>query len=105
MHRRRRPRLLARAWQPRAGVEAVEQLARGHSLVNQPGVEHADEGRLALIDDQMPGDALLLGDVAVTIGGTTTDEVSVARFLQFAAAEPLAEQGAFILGNRPLDLQ
>src|SRR3954464_805234 len=45
------------------------------------------------------------GDVPVAVGGAAGEVVAVARLLQLAAAEALAEDGALVLGDGALDLQ
>ncbi|CAA9266379.1 MAG: hypothetical protein AVDCRST_MAG27-2839 [uncultured Craurococcus sp.] len=101
----RRPGALAGARQPRPGVEPLEDLAHRQALLHEPVVEHADEGRLGLVDDQVPRHAVALGHVAVAVGRAPADEVALARLLQLATPEPLAQQRPLVLGDGALDLQ
>ena len=87
------------------GVQALEDLADGRLLLEQPVIEHAHQLHLALIHHEVAGHSVLARHVAVAVGSTAAEIVAVAGALQLAAAEPLAQNGALILGNRALDLQ
>src|SRR5262249_47415427 len=63
MHRRRGPRQATAAWPVRPKVEAFQNLADAHSLVDEPAVHRAHQVRLNLIDDQVAGHALTFGHV------------------------------------------
>jgi hypothetical protein len=74
-------------------------------IVDQPAVHHPDHGGLGLVDDQMAGYAVALGDIAITVGPPGGDPMTLARPLDFAATESLAEDGALVFGDGPLDLE
>src|SRR5262249_34031249 len=76
---------------PRAGRQALEDLADGHVLVGQPAVEHAHDLGLGLVDEQVAGDAVALGDVAVAVGDLAGGPPPGAGPLELAAAEALAQ--------------
>ena len=59
----------------------------------------------ALIDHEVAGHGVVARHVAVAVGGAAAEVVAVARLLQLAAAEALAQHGALVLGDGALDLQ
>src|SRR5918994_4021066 len=97
--------MLARARVPGPEVQPLEDLADGHPLLDQPAVEHAHERGFVLVDLEAPAGPVAARDVAVAVGRAPADEPAGPRLLQLAAPEPLAQQGALVLGDRPLDLQ
>ena len=100
-----RPGPAAAAREPGAGVQALEDLPQRQPLLGQPAVEHAHDLGLGLVDDQPAGDPVAARQVAVAVGGVHADELAGAGLLQLAAAEPLAQQRALVLGDGALDLQ
>jgi hypothetical protein len=54
---------------PRAVAQAADDRTDRHPFVDQPAVHHPHHGRLGVIDDQVAGHVVPLGDMAVTIGG------------------------------------
>ena len=74
-------------------------------LVGEPAIHPAHQLGLLLVDRDAAGHGVAPRDVAVSIRRASGDVVAVARFLQLAAAEPLTEHRALILGDRALDLQ
>jgi hypothetical protein len=105
VHRRGRPGMAAGARQVGAGIQPLEDLADGHPLLRQPAVEGARQLRLGLIDHEMAGDRIAARHVAIAVRGAAAEVVPVARPLQLAAAEALAENGALVFGDGALDLQ
>src|SRR5262249_39950625 len=100
------PQPPAAAGAPPAGPPAVEDLADGHVLVDQPAVEHADDLGLGLVDQQVAGNAVALGDVAVAVGDLAGGPLPGAGLLELAAAEALAQlaqDGALVLGDGALN--
>src|SRR5512134_1729656 len=97
--------MLARARVPRPEVQPLEDLADGHSLLDQPAVEHAHERGFGLVDFEPPAGPVAARDVAVAVGRTSADEPAGPRLLQLAAAEALAQQRPLVFGHGPLDLQ
>ena len=105
VHRGRRPGVAARARQVRAGVQALEDLADGRSLVDEPAVEHPRRLDLVLVHHKVARHGVPARHVAVAVGGTTAEVAAVAGALELAAAEALAEDGTLVLGDGALDLQ
>ncbi len=105
MHRGRGPGVAARARQPGSSIQALEDLADGRLLIDQPAVEHAHQFGLGLIHDEVPGHGVMPRHVAVSVGGTASEVVAIARPLQLATAEALAEDGALVFGDGALDLE
>lgn len=103
--RRRRPGVPAAAGEPGPEVQALENLAQGHALLHQPGVEQAHGFGLGVIDDPLAGRLLLTRQVTVPVRWVGADDLAGAGLLKFAAAEPLPEEGAFVLGDGALDLK
>jgi hypothetical protein len=101
MDDRSRPTSATRAGKPGSFVEALEDLANGHPLLDEPPVEHPDELGLRLVDDQMTRHAVSLGYITVAVGRPAADEVSLARLLELAAPETLPKQHPLVLGDRP----
>ena len=95
----------AGAGPPGSGVQALEDLADGHPLVDEPAVEHADDLGLGLVDDQVAGHAVALGDVAVAVGRLAADELPLAAFWSLPRRKRSPEQRPLVLGDRPLDLE
>src|SRR5262249_51999085 len=95
----------AAARPPRAGRQAPEDLADGQVLVDEPAVEQADGLGLGLVDQQVAGDAVAPGDVAVAVGDLAGGPLPGAGLLELAAAEALAQDGALVLGDGALDLE
>jgi hypothetical protein len=81
VHHRSRPSTALGTREPGPGIQALEDLADAHPLLDEPAVEHPDQLCLVLLDHEMSRDAVSLGDVAVTVGRSAADEVSLARFL------------------------
>src|SRR3954451_4239978 len=81
------PDTLAVARPPRALGQPLEDLADGRPLGDQPAVEHPDDLGLALIDDEVPGDPVPLGDVTIAVGGAAGAPLAGAGLLELAAAE------------------
>src|SRR4029450_2027760 len=90
---------------PGPEVQPLEDLADGHPLLDQPAVEQAHERGLGLVDLEPPADPVTARDVAVAVGGASTEKPAGTRLLELAAAEALAQQRALVFGNRALDLK
>jgi hypothetical protein len=58
-----------------------------------------------LVDDKVAGHGVVARHVAVAIGGAAAKILAIARLLQLAAPEALAEDGALVFGDGTLDLQ
>ncbi len=97
--------MLARAWVPGAKVEALQDLADGHLLVDQPAVEHAHQLGFGLVNLQVAGHAILLVHVAIAVGRFAGDDLAAPGLLQLAAPEAFAQQSPLVLGNRALNLE
>src|SRR3954464_3276581 len=57
------------------------------------------------LDLQVPRHPVRIGHVAVAVGGLAGDPVAGTGLLELAAAEPLAQDGPLVLGDRALDLE
>jgi hypothetical protein len=88
---------------PSAG--AANDHANRHLIVDQPAVHHPDHGGLGLVDDQVPGHAVALGDVPIAVGCSGGDPLASPRPLDLAPPESLPQDGALVFGDGPLDLQ
>src|SRR5262249_45296870 len=99
------PQPPAAARPPRAGRQALADLADGQVLVDQPAVEQADDLGLGLVDQQVAGGAVALGDVAVAVGDLAGGPLPGAGLLELAAAEALAQDGTLVRGDGALDLE
>jgi hypothetical protein len=100
-----RPGPAAAAREPGTGVQALEDLPQRQPLLGQPAVEHAHGLGLRLVDDELAASAVAARQVAIAVRGARPDELAGASLLQLAAPEPLAQQGALVLGDGTLDLE
>ena len=105
VHHRRRPGMATGAREVGAGVQALEDLSDGHLLVDEPAVEGAHHLGLALVHHEVAGHGILTRHVAVAVRGTAALVMAIARPLQLAATEALAEDGALVFSDGTLDLQ
>jgi hypothetical protein len=105
VHNRGRPGPPAGAREPRAEIQALEDLADGHLLLDKPAVDHAHHCGLALVDHEVPRHALLSRYVAVAVGSFSADVLASTRLLKLAAAEALAQECPLVLRYGALDLQ
>jgi len=104
MHHRRRPGMTAGAWEIGAGVQALEDLTDGCLLVDEPAIQDAHQLGLPLVHHEVTGNGVLARHVAVAAGRATALVMAIARLLQLAAAEALAEHGALVFSDGALDL-
>ena len=97
--------MAAGAWDLGTGVQALEDLADGRPLVDEPAIKGAHQRGLFLVHDEVAWHRLLARHVAITVRRTAALVVAVARLLQLATAEALAENGPLVFGDGALDLQ
>src|SRR4051794_5266530 len=88
-----RPGMAAGARDVGTGVQALEDLADGRPLVDEPAIKGAHQRGLFLVHDEVAWHRLLARHVAITVRRTAALVVAVARLLQLATAEALAENG------------
>src|SRR5882762_1935187 len=105
MQGRGRPMGFARARAPAAVIEALDDLAHGELFSDKPLIDGAYDLGFMFINHQIPGDALVLSNVAIAVRGFTTEVVASADFLQPPPAKALLEQRTFVLRHRPLNLE
>src|SRR5215210_768098 len=105
VHQGWRPGMAAGAWDIGTGVQALEDLADGRPLVDEPAIKGAHQRGLFLVHDKVAWHRLLARHVAITVRRTAALVVAVARLLQLATAEALAENGPLVFGDGALDLQ
>jgi hypothetical protein len=89
----------------RPGVEALENLADGHLLFDEPAVEGAHQFGLLLVDHKVARHGILAPYVAIAIRRLAALVVPVAGLLQLASTKPLAKDSALVLRYGTLDLQ
>src|SRR6059036_572853 len=98
------PMGFARARTPAAVIEALDDLAHSELFGDAPLIDGAYDLGLVFLNHQIPGDAVILGNVAIAVRGFTAQVVAGPDFLQPPAAKALLEQRAFVLRHCPLDL-
>jgi hypothetical protein len=105
VHDGRLPRMSPRAWPPGTFVEPLDDLTDRHPFLHQPGEDLTYQNGLVFVDHEITWHAVTLGDVAISIRRLAAEPVALASFLKLATSEPLADDGALVLGHGPLDLQ
>ena len=90
---------------PRPVGQAADDRPDRQLVIDQPAVHHPHHGRLGVVDDQVAGHVVPLGDVAVAVRGPAGDPCPGPRPLDLTPAEPLPEDGPLVLSYGPLDLQ
>jgi hypothetical protein len=97
--------LSAGARPPRAFVEPLDNLANRHTLLDQPSKHLSHQEGLILVDNQITGYSVPLGNVAISVRCPASKPVALTSLLELSTAKALADHGSLVFSHSPLDLK